>query len=75
MGESVGDLYPFQSHFFTLAGGKYHYVDEGAGEVLVMLHGNPTWSFYYRRLIAEFRGAYRVIAPKRLVELLDTREN
>jgi haloalkane dehalogenase len=63
MGESFRDLYPFQSHFVTLSGGKYHYVDEGSGEVLVMLHGNPTWSFYYRRLIAEFRGSHRVIAP------------
>jgi haloalkane dehalogenase len=63
MGESFRDLYPFQSHFLTLSGWKYHYVDEGSGEVLVVLHGNPTWSFYYRRLIAEFRGAYRVIAP------------
>jgi pimeloyl-ACP methyl ester carboxylesterase len=63
MGESFRDLYPFQSHFLTLSGWKYHYVDEGSGDVLVMLHGNPTWSFYYRRLIAEFRASYRVIAP------------
>jgi haloalkane dehalogenase len=63
MGESLRDLYPFRSQFLTLSGWKYHYVDEGAGDVLVMLHGNPTWSFYYRRLIAEFRGSYRVIAP------------
>lgn len=39
------------------------YVDEGCGEPLLMLHGNPTWSFYYRRLIEAFRSDYRVVAP------------
>jgi haloalkane dehalogenase len=39
-----------------------HYVDEGHGRPLLMVHGNPTWSFYYRRLIAEFRQQYRPIA-------------
>jgi haloalkane dehalogenase len=48
------DLYPFRSHYLTLSGWKYHYVDEGSGDPLVMLHGNPTWSFYYRALIAGF---------------------
>ncbi len=56
-------LYPFDSHFLTLDGLKYHYVDEGSGDPLVMLHGNPTWSFYYRALIAGLRDQYRVIAP------------
>jgi haloalkane dehalogenase len=40
-----------------------HYIDEGAGESVVMLHGNPTWSFYYRHLIHDLRGSYRVIVP------------
>ena len=56
-------LYPFDSHSLTLDGLKYHYVDEGSGEPLVMLHGNPTWSFYYRSLIAGFRKTHRIIAP------------
>ena len=56
-------LYPFDSHYLTLDGLRYHYLDEGAGEPLVMLHGNPTWSFYYRTLIAAFRTTHRVIAP------------
>ncbi len=64
MADSFRDLYPFQSHFLSLAGLRYHYVDEGQdGDPLVMLHGNPTWSFYYRTLIAEFRKTSRVIAP------------
>ncbi len=56
-------LYPFQSRFLDLEGARYHYVDEGRGEPIVMVHGNPTWSFYYRRLIADLRENYRVIAP------------
>ena len=40
-----------------------HYVDEGAGEAVVMLHGNPTWSFYFRELIKGLSGSHRVIAP------------
>jgi pimeloyl-ACP methyl ester carboxylesterase len=40
-----------------------HYVDEGAGKPVLMLHGNPTWSFYYRRLLTGLRGEYRCIAP------------
>jgi haloalkane dehalogenase len=71
MKEPFRDLYPFESHYLSLAGHKYHYVDEGPTESvkgqpadpLVMLHGNPTWSFYYRNLIAEFRNRHRVIAP------------
>ncbi|MBI4597672.1 MAG: alpha/beta fold hydrolase [Candidatus Omnitrophica bacterium] len=57
-------LYPFASHDLELPGGlKYHYLNEGQGEPLVMLHGNPTWSFYYRHLITAFRDRYRVIVP------------
>jgi pimeloyl-ACP methyl ester carboxylesterase len=42
-----------------------HYVDEGPRDapVILMLHGNPTWSFYWRRLISAFRLSHRVIAP------------
>src|SRR5581483_2135270 len=54
---------PFQSHFLDLDGLRYHYVDEGRGEPIVLLHGNPTWSFYYRKLILGLRDSYRTIAP------------
>lgn len=56
-------LYPFSSHYFDVGGPRLHYVDEGQGEPVVMLHGNPTWSFYYRNLILALRRDYRVIAP------------
>jgi len=61
--DSWRKLYPFESHFLDLEGVRYHYVDEGRGEPVVMVHGNPTWSFYYRRLIMDLRQSYRVIAP------------
>lgn len=57
------DLYPFASHFMTIKGHRYHYIDEGEGHPIVMVHGNPTWSFYYRNLIKALRNRYRCIAP------------
>ena len=61
--ESFRHLYPFKSHYMDLDGHKYHYVDEGRGEPVVMVHGNPTWSFYYRELIKSLSGRYRTIVP------------
>ena len=55
-------LYPFASHELRLDGWRYHYLDEGEGEVLLLVHGNPTWSFYWRELIRRWRQRYRVIA-------------
>jgi haloalkane dehalogenase len=46
-----------------LDGRRYHYLDEGAGPILLMVHGNPTWSFYWRNLILALRGRYRIIVP------------
>ncbi|GAC1448129.1 MAG: alpha/beta fold hydrolase [Isosphaeraceae bacterium] len=42
---------------------NYHYLDEGKGEPVVMVHGNPTWSYYYRNLVEALRDDYRVIVP------------
>jgi len=63
MKQAYRRLYPFQPHFVPINGHRYHYVDEGQGAAVLMLHGNPTWSFYYRRLIAALAPDYRVIAP------------
>ncbi|HZV03653.1 MAG TPA: alpha/beta fold hydrolase [Gemmataceae bacterium] len=60
---SAPALYPFPSHYLNLGGLRYHYLDEGGGEPLVMLHGNPTWSFYYRNLVLGLRDSYRTIVP------------
>ena len=68
----LGPLYPFRSRFVTVgrgtaAGGsqghRMHYVDEGSGPVVVCLHGNPTWGFLFRNLIAALRDDFRVIVP------------
>ena len=48
-------LYPFDGHFLDRDGLRYHYVDEGAGEPVVMVHGNPSWSIYYRSLVLGLR--------------------
>jgi haloalkane dehalogenase len=54
--------YPFKSHFLQLQMGKMHYIDEGRGEPIVMVHGNPTWSFLYRHLIKGLSTNYRCMA-------------
>jgi len=67
-----GPLYPFRSRFVTVGRGtatggtrghRMHYVDEGSGPVVVCLHGNPTWGFLFRNLIAALRDDFRVIVP------------
>jgi haloalkane dehalogenase len=59
--------YPFRQQFYTRPDGlKLHYVDEGQGPPVLMVHGNPSWSFLYRRLIADLRGRYRCLAPDHL---------
>lgn len=63
LSEEWRDLYPFASHELRLGPWRYHYLDEGAGAPLVMVHGNPTWSFYWRHLVAAFRDNYRVVVP------------
>ena len=45
------------------AGLNYHYLDEGEGEAVVMVHGNPSWSYYYRGLVEALSADHRVIAP------------
>jgi len=67
--KSFQKLYPFKSCHFRLPSNlSMHYVDEGPrdGEVILCLHGNPTWSFFYRNIIESFRQKYRVIAPDHL---------
>ena len=58
------ELYPFESRYFeTPDGQRMHYVDEGEGPAIVFVHGNPSWSFEFRHLIADLRSDYRCIAP------------
>jgi len=54
--------FPYKSKYIDISGHKLHYVDEGEGHVILLLHGNPTWSYYYRHVIRTLSKNYRVIA-------------
>ena len=55
--------YPFKPHFFTTPAGDLHYVDEGSGTPIVFVHGNPSWSFEFRKPISSLSRGHRCIAP------------
>jgi len=60
-------LYPFEPKRFDTGRGVMSYLDEGQGdEAVVMVHGNPTWSFFYRNLVLGLRGRMRCIVPDHL---------
>src|SRR5262245_1779651 len=55
-------LFPVEHRFLELDGARIHYVDEGTGDTLLLLHGNPSWSFLYRKIIAALRSDFRCVA-------------
>lgn len=60
----VRNLYPFVGKRLDLGNGlSMHYLDEGKGETLLFVHGNPTWSFYWRNLVKAFSDRYRCVVP------------
>ncbi len=63
--QSIQKLYPFAHHYLEVEGGRLHYLDEGEGdrEAVLMLHGNPTWSFFYRNLVLGLSDSFRCFAP------------
>jgi haloalkane dehalogenase len=63
MSLNIQNFYPFTGHKLDLGGLNYHYLDEGSGPPVVMVHGNPSWSFYYRNLVMALRDRYRCIVP------------
>ncbi len=56
-------LYPFEGRYFARGEHRLHYLDEGAGPTVVMVHGNPSWSFYYRDLVLGLRHSHRCVVP------------
>ncbi len=56
------EYFPFESRWFNSSVGPVHYIDEGEGRPLVLFHGNPDWSFLYRKIVIELRGRFRCIA-------------
>ena len=61
--DEIKNEYPFNINRININNYNMNYVDEGEGHPIVMLHGNPTWSFYYRNLAKALKGNYRVIIP------------
>jgi haloalkane dehalogenase len=57
------DLYPFADHWADIDGSRVHYVDEGSGPAILVLNGNPSWSFGWRDVILGLRDRFRCIAP------------
>lgn len=55
-------LFPFTSRFVELGGNRVHYIDEGSGPTLLLLHGNPTWSFLYRHIVRQLSPHFRCVA-------------
>ena len=54
--------WPYEPHSAPLGAGRLHYIDEGAGPVLLLVHGTPTWSFEWRHVVAGLRDTHRVLA-------------
>ena len=61
--ETFDGTFPFEPHFSEAPGFRMHYVDEGEGEPLVLLHGEPTWGYLYRKFIPPLSETHRVIVP------------
>lgn len=64
--ETFEGTFPFSPHYHLVDGFAMHYVDEGSGESVVMLHGDPTWGYLYRHFIPALSHMYRCIVPDHL---------
>ena len=64
--ETFEGLYPFTPHYYSRQGLDIHYVDEGSGEPIVMVHGDPTWGFLYRNFIPALSQHHRCIVPDQM---------
>ncbi len=64
--DNIISQYPFSPKLFQIEHHRLSYLDEGSGPAVVMLHGNPSWSFLYRNLITELKDNYRLIVPDHL---------
>ncbi len=55
--------YPFAAHYTEFDGMRMHFLDEGEGEPILLLHGEPTWSYLYRKMIPPLKARFRCVAP------------
>ena len=61
--ETFDGTWPYAPHFFDGNGFRMHYVDEGDGDPIICLHGEPTWGYLYRNFIPPLARSHRVIVP------------
>jgi haloalkane dehalogenase len=61
--QSISSAFPFDSRFITIHGSRIHYIDEGEGDPVLFLHGNPTSSYLWRNIIPHLTASARCIAP------------
>ncbi len=61
--DTFDGTFPFEPRFSTAAGFRMHYIDEGAGEPIVCLHGEPTWGYIYRKFVPPLAERWRVVVP------------
>ncbi len=64
--ETFEGTFPFAPHYYSSSGFDMHYVDEGSGEPVVMVHGDPTWSYLYRNFIPPLSRHYRCVVPDQM---------
>ena len=55
--------YPFEPHYAEIEEMRMHYLDEGHGDPILLLHGEPDWSYLYRKMIPKLATTFRVLAP------------
>src|ERR1043166_365337 len=55
--------YPFEPHYVEVFGSRMHYIEEGRGDPIVFIHGNPTWSYLWRNVLPHLTSYGRCIAP------------
>lgn len=60
------ELFPFAPHYLNRSGLRLHYLDEGTGSPVVCVHGNPTWSFFYRDVVYALKATHRIVVPDHL---------
>jgi haloalkane dehalogenase len=60
---AISPDYPYESHYVEVFGSRMHYIEQGTGDPILLLHGNPTWSYIWRNIIPHLSPLGRVIAP------------
>ncbi len=72
-GRFVHEEWPYEPRFKRVNGWRMHYIDEGAGDPVVLLHGNPAWGFLYRKFVKPLRPWSATIGVARPVLVLHSR--